>query len=137
MAQGWGEWRWAARADLDVQAAIRAEMIHRPVNFMEGLMQPRRLHHRIMNWAQEGVAMGRLPARALPLIGAVLHRGEIPRTEVAPLLGAGERHARRLLAELSGQGIFVADHARAPLTLGFPIALADRWMPGLFPQREL
>ncbi|MGD9945543.1 MAG: Fic family protein [Burkholderiaceae bacterium] len=106
------------------------------VRFMERLMQPGRLHHRVMTWAAEDAAVGALSTRVLPLLSAVLHRGEISRAEVGPLLGVSERQARRFVAPLLTRGVLTAEHARAPFALGFPIELADRWMPGLFPERD-
>ena len=67
----------------------------------------------------------------------MLYRGELPRGDVASLLGAGERHARRIVSELSKKDVLVSETPKAPLRLAFPAALASRWMPGLFPERTL
>jgi Fic family protein len=82
------------------------------VSFMEGLVQPDRLRTRILLWAEEEVRLDKLPSKAGNILEAVLFRGELPRGDVASLLGVTARHARRIAA-----------------------ALASRWMPGLFPER--
>jgi Fic family protein len=107
------------------------------VTFMEGLMEPNRLRTRILLWAEEEARLGRIPAKARQILEAVLYRGELPRGDVASLLGSGERHARRIVAELSKAGVLTSDSSKAPLRLAFPAALASRWMPGLFPERTL
>jgi Fic family protein len=105
------------------------------VTFMENLMQPDRLRARVLVWAEEEARLGKLPQRAGQLLEAILYRGELPRGEIAALLGIPERSARRVTSELLQQGVFVSDSIRAPLRLAFPAALASRWMPGLFPDK--
>ncbi len=105
------------------------------VRFMEGLVQPDRLRTRILLWAEEEVRLATLPPKAGTILEAVLYRGELPRGDVAGLLGATARHARRIVAALTERGVLTSDSPRAPLRLAFPAALASRWMPGLFPER--
>jgi len=105
------------------------------VDFMEGLVQPDRLRTRILMWAEEETRLGALPPRAGTVLEAVLYRGELPRGDVADLLGATPRHARRVTAALIERGVLTSESLRAPLRLAFPAALAPRWMPGLFPDR--
>ena len=105
------------------------------VEFMEGLVQPDRLRHRLITWAKEEVAVGALPSKSELVLEAVLYRGELPRSEVPNLLGVGERQARRLVSALLGQKVLNASSPRAPLCLAFPARLAPRWMPGLFPEK--
>ncbi|MGD0696259.1 MAG: Fic family protein [Terriglobia bacterium] len=105
------------------------------VNFMEGLMQPDRLRTRILVWAEEEIRLNHLPPRSGSVLEAVLYRGELPRGEVAGIVGTGERHARRIVSALVKHGVLVSESSRAPLRLVFPAALASRWMPGLFPER--
>jgi len=70
------------------------------------------------------------------LLEAILYRGELPRGEVAGILGASGRHARRVVGSLSERGVLVSESTRAPLRLTFPAKLAPRWMPGLFPEQR-
>jgi len=105
------------------------------VAFMESLVQPERLRARIILWAEEEVRLGALPPKASSILEAVLYRGELPRADAAGTVGAGERHARRIVSALMQRGVLTADSARAPVRLVFPAALASRWMPGLFPDK--
>jgi len=103
------------------------------VDFMEGLVQPDRLRHRILIWTEEEIRAGALPPRSGAVLEAVLYRGALPRGEAPAILNASERQARRVTAALVDRGVLVSDGPRAPLRLAFPAALAPRWMPGLFP----
>ena len=105
------------------------------VEFMESLMQPDRLRARILVWVEEEIKVGALPPRSGSILEAVLYRGELPRGDVATVVGAGERHARRIVSALIRRGVLSAESQRAPLRLVFPAALASRWMPGLFPEK--
>jgi Fic family protein len=105
------------------------------VAFMESLIQPDALRARILTWAAEEIRLNRLPPKSGEIIQAVLYRGELPRAETPGVVGAGERHARRIVAALLDRGVLVSESTRAPLRLAFPAALASRWMPGLFPER--
>lgn len=104
------------------------------VKFMESLMVPDRLRTRILIWVEEEVRVGALPPRSRTVLEAVLFRGELPRGDVAALLGTGERQARRVTAALMEGEILVSESSRAPLRLAFPARHASRWMPGLFPE---
>jgi hypothetical protein len=77
----------------------------------------------------------KLPPKAGSLIEAVLYRGELPRGDIAEILGVTTRHARRIVSALVERGVFMSKGPRDPLLLAFPAALASRWMPGLFPER--
>lgn len=105
------------------------------VNYMENLMQPDRLRTRILLWAEEEIRLNNLPPRSANVLEAVLYRGELPRGDVAGVVGTQERHARRVVSALVNRGVLVSDSSRAPLRLVFTAALASRWMPGLFPER--
>jgi Fic family protein len=105
------------------------------VSFMEGLMQPDRLRTRIQLWAEEEIRLGGLSPKSGVILDALLYRGELPRGDVADLLGVGERQARRGIALLADKGVITSDSSRAPIRLAFPASLAARWMPGLFPEK--
>jgi Fic family protein len=105
--------------------------------FMESLVQPDRLRARITLWAEEEVRLGMLPPKSGIILEAVLYRGELPRADAAGVVGASERHARRIVSALMKRGVLISDSARAPLRLVFPAALASRWMPGLFPEKTV
>ena len=105
------------------------------VDFMESLVQPDRLRARVLVWAEEEVRAGELPTQSGRVLEAVLYRGELPRGEVDAIAGTGERQGRRILAALVEKGVLASEGARAPLHLAFPANLAQRWMPGLFPEQ--
>ena len=102
---------------------------------MEGLMQPARLCSRILSWADEAVRQNKLPPKANNVLEALLYRGELPRGDVAAIVGTGERQARRVVSALGDLGAITSASTRAPLRLAFPASLASRWMPGLFPDK--
>ncbi|MHB2165658.1 Fic family protein [Alsobacter sp. R-9] len=104
------------------------------VRFMRDLVEPGTLRRRILVWADEEADRDVLPPKAGRVLEAVLYRGEVPRGEVAGILGATDRHARRITSALLDAGVLVSPHPRAPLHLAFPATLASRWMPGLFPE---
>ena len=106
------------------------------VQFMEGLVQPDRLRHRILTWVGEEAKISDLPAKAGMVLEAILYRGALPRGEVPGLIGAGDRQARRVVASLIDRNVVRSNSSRAPLLLHFPAELAPRWMPGLFPDTE-
>ena len=133
------------RNDLDGRGNLSEEALARfcrfflqtcldQIDFMEGLVQPQRLRHRLLSWAKEEMDLGQLPPKSEMILEAILYRGELPRSEAPQLLGVGERQARRLVSSLSGHGIVVSASPRAPLRLAFPATLAPRLMPGLFPE---
>lgn len=103
------------------------------VRFMEELVQPDRLRGRIVAWAEEEVRAGALPLKSGQVLEAVLFRGELPRADVAPLLGVTDRHARRVVSALLDRGVLGSAGARDSLFIAFPAVLASQWMPGLFP----
>ena len=88
-------------------------------------------------WAEEEVRLNKLPPKAGSLLDAVLYRGELPRGDVAGILGLTARHARRIVSSLIARGVFASNGPRDPLLLAFPAALSSRWMPGLFPDRTI
>ncbi|MCA3360285.1 MAG: Fic family protein [Roseomonas sp.] len=133
------------RNDLDGRGALSEEALAAfthlfletcldQVRFMRQLVEPNRLRTRILLWAEEETRAGALPAKARSILDAVLYRGEIPRADAAMIVGATDRHARRITSALLKAGVLAADHERAPLRLALPARLASRWMPGLFPE---
>jgi hypothetical protein len=105
------------------------------INFMEQLVQPDRLRARILLWSDEESRLGNLPPKSGSVLEAVLYRGELPRSDVAGLVGTGDRQARRIISTLIEKDVLTAEAPRAPLRLVFPATLAARWMPGLFPDK--
>jgi hypothetical protein len=80
------------------------------VSFVDKLMRPEELRARIQLWAEEEIRRDRPPPKSGAILEAVLYRGD-----AAAVVGTGDR----------------------PLRLPFPATLASRWVPGLFPERNL
>ncbi|WP_457849551.1 hypothetical protein, partial [Staphylococcus aureus] len=59
--------------------------------------------------------------------------GELDRGRAADLTGYQERRGREILAHLLKVGLLVSQGPRAPVRLGFPVDVAERWFPRLYP----
>jgi len=105
------------------------------VAFMEALVEPNRFRARIVLWVEEEIRIGELPEKAGSVLEAVLFRGQLPRGEVARVLGVSDRHARRVVSTLTERRVLTSESPRSPLHIAFPAELAGRWMPGLFPEK--
>ncbi|MFN8659896.1 MAG: Fic family protein [Candidatus Obscuribacterales bacterium] len=103
------------------------------VRFMSSLIQPDTLGNRITRWVEVEAKTERLLSNSSVLLQALLLRGELERGEVPAILGLGERQARRVVAALAARGAVSSETERGPLRLAFPAALAETWLPGLFP----
>lgn len=104
------------------------------VDFMSALMEPKRLRHRILAWADEEIRFGRLPERSTRVLDAILFRGTLPRAEVPSAIGQSVRSGTNATNALAKAGIISAAGARADWQLSFPAKLAARITPGLFPE---
>ena len=105
------------------------------VKFMESLVQLDRLRDRILIWTEEEICADQLPPKSGAVLEAILYRGELPRGEVAGIIGTGDQQARRAISALLEQEVITSQSTCAPLWLAFPARLASRWMPGLFPEK--
>ena len=104
------------------------------VDFMEKLVQPNELRARMHHWVEQEAALKRINPKAALLLDAILYRGEVPRGEVAQLLGLSTRYSRDIVTELTKQGVVASETPYGPLCIVFRASLAPRWMPGLFPK---
>ncbi len=95
-------------------------------------MAPDRLRTRILIWVEEEVRVGALPPKSGAVLEAVLFRGELPRGDVAAILGTRGRQARRVTAALLEGEILVSESSRAPLRLAFPARHARVGCPDCF-----
>jgi len=105
------------------------------VEFMEKLMEPHQLRTRILIWAQEEIALKKIPPQSMQILEQILFRGEISRTDIPNMLNLTERQARRITAELIREGILISDSSKSSIRLAFPAKYAHRWIPGLFPEK--
>jgi Fic family protein len=102
------------------------------VDFMSGLLEPAELLRRIEIWCEEEMRAKRLPRGAWPLLKEAVVAGEFSRGAAADLTGYETRQARTVLSALIEQGYLVSEGTRAPVRLGFPAAIIDRWFPRLY-----
>ncbi len=103
------------------------------VEFMRRLMRPEELRPRVLIWSDEETAAKRLPARSRELLQTLLYTGEVSRADVPSIVSGSERTARRIVSALADRGLIKAESSRARLKLALPAALAERFLPGLFP----
>lgn len=103
------------------------------VTFMESLLQPGELLRRMKLYADDEEAAGRLPARSMSLMREALLMGEIPRGRAPEITGYQERRGREILSTLLQKGLLVSTGPRAPVRLGFPLDVVERWFPRLYP----
>lgn len=103
------------------------------VTFMESLLQPSELLRRMKLHVDDEVAAGRLPKGSLPLLREALLAGEVARGKAAELTGYRERRGRQVLSALLEKRLLMSQGPRAPVYLGFPIDVVERWFPQLYP----
>jgi Fic family protein len=103
------------------------------VRFMRDLLEPAELQRRIELYVQEEEHAERLPKRSFILLREALLSGELERGRVYRLLETSDRTARRVVNPLIEKGLLVSASNRAPLRLGFPIDVVERWFPRLYP----
>lgn len=103
------------------------------IGFMESLLDFHTLSERMRIYVEEEIAFRRLPKGSFPLLREALLIGEFERGRAEELTGYKERMARDVLAELLKKGLLISDGPRAPVRLGFPIDVVERWFPLLYP----
>lgn len=99
------------------------------VRFMGALLAPESLAARIRAFVAAEAATGRLDPRVAPVLEVASLFGQVPRADLARLVGTGPRQARRLLSPLVARGLLVGAKD-APLRIAFPLGEAE----GLFPR---
>lgn len=134
----------ARKGDLDGRGALSASGLYEfvryflqtcidQVQFMDSILQPQELLRRITLYVKDEVSAGRLSNGALPLLKEAYLAGELVRGDASKLTGYQERRGRQILAELIDKGLLVSQGPRAPVRLGFPIDVVERWLPSLYP----
>ena len=103
------------------------------VGFMESLLQPSELLRRMKLYVDDEVAANRLPRGSLALLREALLAGQVERGRAAELTGYQERRGRQILSTLLDRKLLVSQGPRAPVRLGFPIDVVERWFPQLYP----
>lgn len=103
------------------------------VRYMRELLQPSELQRRMDLFVREEVDAERLPKRSFSILRETLLSGQLERGRVSGLLDVSDRTARRVVAALLEKRLLISESHRAPLSLGFPIDVVERWFPKLYP----
>ena len=103
------------------------------VDFMSSLLQPSELLRRMKLYVDDEQAAMRLPSRSMSLLREALLMGEFTRGRAPEITGYQERRSRQILATLLREGLLVSKGPRAPVRLGFPLDVVERWFPRLYP----
>lgn len=103
------------------------------VDYMRSILEPSELLRRMEIYVEEEVRAGRLPKGSFPLLREALLAGEFERGQAPALTAYKERMARNVLSQLLDLGLLTSAGARAPVRLGFPITVVERWFPALYP----
>jgi Fic family protein len=104
------------------------------VNYMRSILEPSELLRRMEIYVEEEVRASRLPKGSFPLLREALLAGEFERGQAPALTGYKERMARTVLSRLLELGLLISAGSKAPVRLGFPITVVERWFPALYPQ---
>jgi Fic family protein len=103
------------------------------VRYMRGLLEPSELQRRMELYTRDEEDAGRLPKRTFAVLREALLSGELDRGRVPGLIETSDRTARRLISTLVQKRLLLADTHKAPVRLGFPIDVVERWFPRLYP----
>lgn len=99
------------------------------VRFMSSLFELNRLTERLRVYAERETDFGEAGAR---LLEEAAIRGEFERGAAPRITGRPERSARRLLTDLVDAGILASDTPKGPVSLRFPLPVAERLFPRIF-----
>ena len=103
------------------------------VRYMRELLEPSELQRRMELYVRDEESAERLPKRSFAVLREALLSGELERGRVPALIDASERTARRVISALVDKRLLVSESHKAPLRLGFPIDVVERWFPRLYP----
>jgi Fic family protein len=103
------------------------------VRYMRELLDPSELQRRMELYVRDEESAERLPKRSFAVLREALVSGELERGRVPVLIDTSERTARRVISALIEKRLLVSGSHKAPLRLGFPIDVVERWFPKLYP----
>lgn len=101
------------------------------VNFMAALFDPDNLAIRLTAYAERSEA---LKPEAGKLLQEAMRQGQFERGEAPRLTGLPERTARRVLNDLINEGLLASPTPKTPVSLRFPVAVAESLFPRLYPE---
>ena len=103
------------------------------VRYMRELLDPSELQRRMDLYVRDEESAERLPKRSFVVLREALLAGELERGRIPQLIDTSERTARRVISALIDKRLLVTRSHKAPLRLGFPIDVVERWFPKLYP----
>ena len=132
------------RNDLDGRGALSQEALIEfcrffletcldQVRYMRELLDPSELQRRMELYVRDEESAERLPKRSYAVLREALLAGELERGRIPQLIDTSERTARRVISALIDKRFLVTGSHKAPLRLGFPIDVVERWFPKLYP----
>jgi Fic family protein len=107
------------------------------VEFMKSVLEPSQLLRRIEIYVEEEVRARRLLKGSFPLLREALLAGEIERGAAPSITGYAERMARNVVSKLVERELLTSLTPKGPLSLGFPLAVVERWFPSLYPTNRM
>jgi len=103
------------------------------IRYMRDLLDPAELQRRMELYVRDEERAERLPKRSFNVLREALLVGDLERGRVPRLINTSERTARRVVSALLDKRLLVSGSHKAPLRLGFPIDVVERWFPNLYP----
>jgi Fic family protein len=103
------------------------------IRYMRELLDPSELQRRMEMYVRDEESAERLPKRSFAVLREALLSGDLERGRVPVLIDTSERTARRVISALIEKRLLVSVSHKAPLRLGFPIDVVERWLPKLYP----
>ena len=103
------------------------------VRYMRELLGPSELQRRMELYVRDEESAERLPKRSFAVLREALLAGELERGRIPQLIDTSERTARRVISALVDNRLLVSTSHKAPLRLGFPVDVVERWFPKLYP----
>lgn len=102
--------------------------------FMTGQLRLEKIEQRIEWFVRERSQRSgnRLPLRASRLLRAVFMQGRVPRGQVPAILNTSETSSRRLVRQLTDEGLLTSESHRAPLMVALPIHVMPYYFPSLY-----
>ncbi len=103
------------------------------VEYMASILEPSELLRRIELYCSDEISAGNLPQGCFQLLREALLAGEFRRGKAAEISGYKDRKARSVLNTLVKKGLLISATPKAPVRLGFPLDVLERWLPKLYP----
>ena len=109
------------------------------IRFMDQILSLKKIDARLNGYLRDRDkdrgAQNPLDPRAGKLLKALFLQGEVQRGEVRKIMGMearSERQARRIVSQLTSEGLIQSDSHKAPLRIAFPTHVLRYYFPDLF-----